>query len=295
MSSPFDFYNSRIDAGEIVARYEDPDRAARAGHKVNFFGVAIPNGCIPHQIVDEVPDVEDAPIPANWHADTAEFAAALRAIDLAKDTFTMIELGCCWGCWMNITGVSAKRHGLQVKVIGVEGDEGHLNHARNALSLNGFSSDEVVLRHGIAHAKNGFALFPVRPEGVDNWGLEPLFDCPDDKRKELVESGHYVESPMIALGDLAEGNSKIDLLHVDIQGGESALVRDCLPVLSEKVAYIVIGTHSRQIEGELLDAFLNAGWQLEIERPAIMELRDSGPFVTVDGVQGWRNPTLAAA
>ena len=30
----------------------------------------------------------------------------------------------------------------------------------------------------------------------------------------------------------------------------------------------------------------------EIERPAILNVETSVPFVTVDGVQGWRNPTL---
>jgi hypothetical protein len=40
--------------------------------------------------------VEPIPIPANWHADIAEWAAALRAVDLARGSFTMAELGCGW-------------------------------------------------------------------------------------------------------------------------------------------------------------------------------------------------------
>jgi hypothetical protein len=30
----------------------------------------------------------------------------------------------------------------------------------------------------------------------------------------------------------------------------------------------------------------------EIERPAILNVETAVPFVTVDGVQRWRNPTL---
>jgi hypothetical protein len=64
-----------------------------------------------------------------------------------------------------------------------------------------------------------------------------------------------------------------------------------LSTLNSKVAYIVVGTHSRQIEGRIMDTLLATGWILEIERPAILSLAGA-PVVTVDGVQGWRNPRL---
>ena len=70
--------------------------------------------------------VEPVPIPANWHADIAERAAALRAVEQAHGTFKVVELGCGWGCWLNNTGVAARTLGLAVTLIGVEGDEGHI-------------------------------------------------------------------------------------------------------------------------------------------------------------------------
>jgi hypothetical protein len=54
---------------------------------------------------------------------------------------------------------------------------------------------------------------------------------------------------------------------------------------------MVIGTHSRQIEGRLLETLLQAGWQLEMERPALLGVALM-PSVHVDGVQGWRNLKL---
>ena len=80
-------------------------------------------------------------------------------------------------------------------------------------------------------------------------------------------------------------------MHVDIQGGEEQLIPACMPFLLDRVAYMLIGTHSRQIEGILFDCLLKAGWKLEIERPALLNL-DTKPVVTVDGVQGWRNLKL---
>ena len=112
------------------------------------------------------------------------------------------------------------------------------------------------------------------------------------ERRKAKRSGKYDELPMISLATASKDHDRIDLLHIDIQGGEADLIRDCVPLLNEKVAYIVVGTHSREIEGQILATLRAAGWALEIERPAILSLANGIPRVTVDGVQGWRNLRL---
>jgi hypothetical protein len=290
-SSPFAHFNAAIDVRAIVARHENPDRKAKPGHLVNYVGVAVSTDFVPI-ISERSGQVEAPPIPANWHADMAEWAAALRAVELAQGTFTMTELGCGWGAWMNITGIAARRIGLKLHLIGIEGDEGHIQFARRSLTTNGFSADQYTLRRGIAAAYAGVALFPRQNAAGVNWGLEPIFNATDEQRAEASKTGAADELPMVPLAELISDYPKLDLLHIDIQGGEAALVRDCLPLLSEKVAYIVIGTHSRQIEGQIIADMLAAGWTLEIERPAIFAIQSGQPVVTVDGVQGWRNPRL---
>ena len=47
---------------------------------------------------------------------------------------------CGWGCWMNNSGVAARRTGRTVDLIGIEGDEGHLKFARDALARNGYAT-----------------------------------------------------------------------------------------------------------------------------------------------------------
>ena len=101
------------------------------------------------------------------------------------------------------------------------------------------------------------------------------------------------ELPMIALLEVAAPHARIDLLHIDIQGGEADLIVGCLPIISEKVVYVLVGTHSRQIEGRIMETLFQVGWKLEIERPAIFSLEAGLPQITVDGVQGWRNPNLS--
>ena len=291
-TSPYYYYQASIDVEGIIRAHENSQRTAKAGHLVNFLGVALNIGFVP-LLSDHGGLVEGLPIPANWHAEMAEFAAALRAVDLAKGRFTMIELGCGWGCWMNNTGVAARRRGLDVHLIGVEGDEGHIGFAQEALRTNGIDETDYTLWRGIAGAKSGSALFPKQDLSGEDWGLEPKFDLTPIARAELLATGRYDELPVLALDDITRGQAQISLLHMDIQGGEADFVRDCLTTLCAKVAYLVIGTHSRSIEGRLMADLSAAGWVLEVERPSDFSITPSGPVTTVDGIQGWRNPHLA--
>jgi hypothetical protein len=288
VQTPLRWYNASFDPIETIIAHENPDRRPVEGHLVNWLGVAIDTRFVP--VKDAPSGVEGPPIPANWHSDVAEFGAALRAVDLATDRFTMVELGCGWGCWMNITGVAAKRRGLAVTLIGVEGDETHLGFARETLTTNGFRPDEFTLHRGIAAQKQGRALFPKQREEGGHWGLQPIFDATPEERARAVATARFDDLPMLSLDGLIGDRTTIDLIHMDIQGGEADFVRDCIEVLTARVKYLVIGTHSREIEGRLFETLLAAGWELEIERPLIFEIENGRPVMRVDGVQGWRNP-----
>lgn len=288
----FYFYNSSIgDLEPIISRYVRSDLVATPGLITNAFGVMLHPRYFPG-ILDGKEGVEAPPIPSNWHADIAEFAGAFRAVELAKDEFTVVELGCGWGCWMNNTGVIAKRRGMRVHLIGVEGDSGHIDFAAEALSLNGFSEDEYTLIRGVAGNRRGSAFFPKQAEAGSHWGLEPVFTTSSREKRRLAKSNAYEELPMIPLEKLLPKQTKrVDLLHVDIQGGEVPLLADSMKFLNSKVITVLVGTHSREIEGLLFDTFLKAGWILEIERPAIIQVGNPNTTL-VDGVQLWRNEKL---
>lgn len=287
--SPFVHFNANVDVRGIIESHVQRNRMPLADHYVNFLGVAAPVKVMAH-IGDKGGQLEAIPIPANYHADMSEWAAALRAVDLARDKFVMLELGCGWGCWMNNTGVAAKARGLKVHLIGIEGDERHLNFARETLAINSILSSEYTLIRGIAAARPGDALFPKQHLDHENWGLEPVFGVSHAAGDEAVASGKFERLRMVPLADAIADQTKVDLLHMDIQGGEADLVAQTIALLSEKVAYLVIGTHSRAIEGKLFDTLLSEGWLLEIERPAIFSVIQGKPQTTVDGVQGWKNP-----
>lgn len=291
-NSPFWFYNAAFDAQAVMRRYAAPDPSPTPGYLTNFLGVRIDPKFFPTILTGRGGTVEALPLPANWHADIAEWGAALRAVDLAQSSFRAAELGCGWGCWLNNTGVAARRAGLVVELIGVEGDADHVAFAHEAMATNGFDPRQYRIVHGICAARSGTALFPKNAgEGGHDWGLEPILDASHQEVAEADGSGRYEALPQVPLSDLADGR-RLDLLHVDIQGGEAALLRDSLATLDALVAYVVVGTHGRSIEGQIIDLLLGAGWILEIERPCIFAIEGGKPRLSVDGVQGWRNPRL---
>jgi hypothetical protein len=105
--NPFFAYQANFDALETMRRHEVHGLAPTQGFQTNWLGVLVDPKIYPF-LAESGGTLDPFPYPANWHADIAEWAAALQAVDNApRDSFTMIELGCGWGCWMNNMGVAA--------------------------------------------------------------------------------------------------------------------------------------------------------------------------------------------
>ena len=293
--SPFYHYNSVFDAQQLIHKYARPHVTAHPSYATNFIGLKLKGDYMPECVRHNVGSVEPAPIPANWHADIAEFGAVLRAIDIHQGgEFVMGELGCGWGCWIGIAGLAAKARGLTVKLFGVEGDAKHVNWAEESMLANGFSRREFTIVKAVASQQEGHALFPVSIAGTVHYGLEPIFNASEIRVKQATREGTHRVIPMQSLAKIFRSEERIDLLHIDIQGSESDLVERSLQFLTESVAYLAIGTHSRVIEGKLIQLLgSSSAWSLEIERPAIFSIGEQGALCTVvDGVQGWRNQRL---
>ena len=289
LPSPFWNYLSAFDAIGTINRYANEHVQPSPAFVTNFLGVKTRPEFYPKILTERAGTVEPPPIPANWHADIAEWASGLRAVDLAGDRFVMLELGCGWGCWINNLGVAAKSAGKKVRLFGMEADQDSLRFARLAVKDNGFTDNEVTLTHGIAGRSGSVALFPrVSPEA--GGGSVAIFDPASEQLHRAVDSGEYVQVPVVDIGDLIRNEQKLDFLHVDIQGAELDVLTEQFDLLCRKVRYVFVGTHTKPIEGGLFELFTSgAKWKLEMERPAIFGLSDGRPLVQVDGVQAWRN------
>jgi len=287
--SPFWNYLSAFDAIGTINKYARQSVRPSPGFATNFLGVRTRPAFYPNILTERAGTVDPPPIPANWHADIAEWASCLRSVDLAGDRFVMLELGCGWGCWMNNLGVAAKSLGKKVKLFGMEADEDSLRFARLALSDNGVSEGEFTLVQGIAGKAGSVALFPrVGAEG--GGGGEAVFNPTGDQLRAALDSGKFVRMPVIDIDALTRDEKKLDFVHVDIQGAELDLLTEQFSWLCRKVRYVFVGTHSKQIEGGLFELFTTGGnWKLEIERPAVFGLVEGRPSVQIDGAQAWRN------
>ncbi len=286
-------FNASFDPLALIVSYENHGRTAQPGLLTNFLGVRVDPGLFGDVLPNAAGTVEPLPIPGNWHADIAEWGSALLSVEKAAGTYRIVELGCGWGCWMNNMGAAAKSRGLRVELIGIEADAQHLSSALSTLSMNGFQPDEYRVVHGIAAPTAGTALFPIVNNPGGSWGEAPILNATDDQIEEAARSGDYAVLKAIPLSELVNGE-EIDLLHIDIQGGEVDFVEKNLSDITKYVRRILIGTHSRSIEGRLVDLLAPPRWKMEMDRPAIVNLHGDRPIDMVDGVHLYVNKALAA-
>ena len=98
--------------------------------------------------------------------------------------------------------------------------------------------------------------------------------------------------PCRTLPTLLQGLGIIDFLHIDIQGSELELLQNQVNWVSGNVRAMMIATHSRAIEGKLIELLFKHGWQLHREKPCRVDWLKNCSLIgktNVDGSQYWRN------
>jgi len=220
--------------------------------------------------------------------DVAEWIGTLRAALDAKDRFVAVELGAGWAPWL----ISGRRAALllgitEIHLLGVEGSLEHVQFMRQNFLDNGIDPDLHQLIYGVVGVSDGVARFPVLSNPESNYG-----SAADYTKGET--SGEMIELPSFSLTKLLQNLPPIiDLIHCDIQGGEAEVMGASLSTLRSRVRRVVIGTHGRKIEGELLEHFSSIGWKLEFESVCTYRQDVSGHLaLAIDGVQIWRNPDI---
>jgi FkbM family methyltransferase len=259
---------------------------------VDGFGQQTLLECIPFASTFDL-DRLSVPIPDDgYHAEAAEYIAVADSVARARSQYCVAELGAGWGPWVGFGGVLARSRGLaDITVIAVEAHPGRFELLQKHLAANSLrGSDAGVtcrLFNGAATVTRCEAFFP----DVDVAAMGPA----------VSESEHSVDhrgidQPKIRVEGypLTEilGESQVDLLHIDVQGTEFELVEANLELLERQVRAMMIGTHSRTIEGKLIELLYSHGWQLELEKPCrvVWKVRSSSrePVTETDGCQYWR-------
>jgi FkbM family methyltransferase len=234
--------------------------------------------------------VEDYPITENFHSSGMEWAGSLRSVLEAKAQLVVMELGAGWGPWLVALARAARLRGIDnIHLVGVEGSKGHFEYLLTHFADNGLDPQGHTLLHAVVGPTDGIAEFPVLPDPSANYGARAIFS---KQTNSALEHSETEKVSCVSLLTLARAFDRVDLIHFDIQGAEADVILSSLGVLKEKARRLVIGTHSRSIEQQLLDGLAAQAWVLEAEKSCTY--RQDGPAMALDldGCQVWRNPDI---
>lgn len=223
-----------------------------------------------------------------------EYASFLTAIEhtSSKKKFTAIELGAGWGPWISAIGVVCKPVGFEsVDLLGVEADSEKCNYMRQHLARNGLTGRVI---NGAAWSDDTILKFPVIDSKLDHGAAATSTVSQQDYRGHELQ---YIDVPAFSLNTICDEMSIIDYMHWDIQGAERRLALSDPDLLNRRVRYLFIGTHSRPIEGALMEFFFEQKWDLLYQHPCHFIYNKESPSIegmTVsDGELFWRNPRFA--
>ncbi len=274
-----------------------------AGFIVDKIGVRTRGTSIWNEAQHLVGTVIAPPLEGDFHGEAVEWIGLLKSVRSAKEKFVAMELGAGWGPWVVGGAVAARNRGIRDSfLLAVEADPGHFQFLRQHFVDNGLNPAQHRLLQAAVGDKAGRARWP-RVESQNDWGSRPIpVDGKAKQGGEVISDymgrqfSDFIDVEILAINDLLSEQPRWDFVHIDVQGGEAAICQAGLRLLTERVHWMVIGTHSRAIEGSLLSMLAAEGWILENEKPVLFVFRPEAPtqegMITRDGTQVWRNPRL---
>ncbi|KJJ98121.1 hypothetical protein UB43_15640 [Pseudomonas sp. 21] len=291
---------------KVFEFYKNPDAVPEKGFYTDFSGTRTR---LSYFGLDEHPNetqIGRVPFPDDGlHAETIEYIAALHAVESAGDSFTVVELGAGYGPWVVFGARAAARKGIQkIHMIAVEADRQRLALMHSNLSDNGLpvpnekghggdASTSIEVVHGAISDENGVTSFGA--QSIHDWGAAAIENGSDIDYRGVKVVTEQVNTYTIE--SVLKDVQSVDFMHLDIQGFEYRAVRKSLDALQRKVRVLLIATHSRRIEGELIGLLYDNGWRLTYEKPCKFALANGGDLTALtylDGTQVWINTALGS-
>jgi FkbM family methyltransferase len=226
-----------------------------------------------------------------------DWLVLLEAVADAKESFTMAAVGAGWGRWLVAGAFAANQLGpLTVRLIGVEAEPTHFRWMLEHFRDNHLDPAQHDLVEAAAAARSGQAWFYVGDP--DSWYGQSIIQgkvlIDGTPGGEAVHDGRRARRVRtVDLRELLEKYSRVDYLHLDIQGAELDFLSSDPTVLKETVKRVLVGTHSSEIESGLRRLFSGLGWRVQYDFPLNAQVRVNDTVITLgDGVQVWINPAL---
>lgn len=269
-------------------------------HIVDYFGVRVPVRYAKYLAGREGTKIEQPPYPDDTiRASFLEYLAIIESIRDCGNVYQMSEVGAAYGPFSAICARLALRKGASKVVLrpveaSLRGCESiHDNLFENNL-LN--SNVDMQLIHAAVVGTHKDVYFPDVDCTVDNGA------CAYDNITKLDVRGF--ELPMVKVRGIPFSfilesfpySTPIDLLLIDIQGAEYYSLPLDIFSLTDRVKRVMLGTHSRLIEGKMMEVFHRSGWVLIAEEPCEIKYRRDligiEGMTIKDGLQYWVNQNL---
>ncbi len=284
----------------LMGFYLDPGSQPMPGYLTDFMGIRHSTVDLPFIAPRSGEIIRALPIPDDsFHAEAIEYVGLFLSIAEAKDSYTMFELGAGWGPWMCAAGVACRKRGLKViNLNGVEGDYEKNPIIKRHLTVNGLRPTDddssiteldgvrAAIYDGVVNDDGRDMEFPEVGAGNYGGSVVPEAGVMRQLPTRMVKGYNFTT--------LASEFPLIDLVHMDLQGYELTLLENCLETFKQRVKFLLIGTHTRKIEGLLTEFLYNNGFQLLRENPCRVVWPQQAPasFIDItyrDGTQIWRN------
>lgn len=206
-------------------------------------------------------------------------------------SFVFAELGAGYGRWCAhvVLYCRDRRPDLAVHVIAVEPEPTHFQWLKEHMVNNQIGLYDctlidtpistktwTVFQIGSPATWYGQRIIAVTPGQIVQKAVSFCRQVRDGCRFRLVRS--------ITLERAIAGHPLVDLINIDIQGEELAVLAATPREVLGRIHYLYIGTHSPEIERGLHALLGDAGWQCTYELP------QDPDFGITDGIQVWRNP-----
>jgi FkbM family methyltransferase len=237
-----------------------------------------------------------------------EWIDILESVSLARDRYTMLELGAGYGRWAVRAASAVRQLGIpECHLVAVEAEPVHYTWLKQHFCDNGLDPAQHTLVHGAVCDQPGKTLFyfrmPGKQDQADEWYGQFITRSNDKPRTKAQEpyagfpvfvhkSGwKSIEVPAITLSGLLRDLDRVDLIDMDVQEEELKIVRSAIDELDRKVCRLHIGTHRRRLERGLRRTLRSHGWICHFDYPCGSTTEtEFGPVHFGDGVQSWINP-----
>jgi len=292
----------------ILKQFATMTASTATDHYTDGFGVKTLYECVPF-IKPEALNIQrlELPVPDDgFHAEAIEYVAVTDALNRFQNnaSFCAVEIGAGWAPWIAVAGVIGRQRGIsQLALVGVEASAQRFPLMRRHLETNELRPANVTeedaqsgtvftrLFNGAIWTHDGVIWFPETD--VEDMGAAAT--AADENTDYRGAELNHNSIPCKKLNTLLQDLGIVDFMHIDIQGAEFELLQDQIDWLSANVRTLMIATHSRSIEGKLIDLLFSNGWQLHREKPCRVDWYKNCSQVgktLVDGSQYWLNSKL---